>query len=180
YYHVWGDLIMKIKNRIFSCFKRAKTDGRAVIIGIIIVFFAGVLSRLLSGSPIYMLRFCGLWNKVPKAWVFTLIWSFWYIFLGFCFGFVLGSKPIGREVSKYKGSLWFVIMLVFNVIWYPLFFKAGAIFIALIDVIVIMLFCFLCAVEYFKVYRAIGVCIFLHFAWLIWCFFMNAAAFFRI
>ena len=171
---------MKFLKRITLSCRHICVDGKTVLTGIIIVLLAGMLSRLLSGSPIYMLRFTGLWHRVPKAWMFTIIWTFWYVLLGFCFGFVLGSKTIVREVHKYKGSLWFVVMMVFNIIWYPLFFKAGAVFLSLVDVALIILFCFLAAWEYLKLYKFIGVMMLSHILWLFWCFFINLKAFFSI
>ena len=168
------------KNKILVSCRRAKTDGRAVIAGIAIVLLAGILSRVLSGSPLYMLRLTGLWHKVPRSWVFVLIWTFWYALLGFIFGFVLGSRQTGKEVHKYKGSLWFVIMLVFNFIWYPLFFKAGTVFLALVDSALILFFCVLAALEYYKVYKIFGIGLICHAIWLVWCLVMNFSAFLSI
>ncbi|MBQ8207331.1 MAG: tryptophan-rich sensory protein [Clostridia bacterium] len=170
----------RIKKKLISSCRRVKTDGKTVIAGTAIVLLAGLLSRFLSGSPLYMLRLTGLWNNIPRAWFFTIVWTLWYILLGFSFGFILGSKTVGKELCKYKGSLWFVTMMVFNIVWYPLFFKAGAVFLALIDIALIIFFCFLAAIEYIKVYKPIGFIFFAHIAWLIWCFFINMRAFLSI
>lgn len=170
----------KLKRHLLSACSRNKADGKTVITGIAIVLLAGVLARLLSGSPLYMLRLTGIRNCVPKAWVFTLIWTVWYIALGFSFGFILGSRSPGKEICKYKGSLWFVCMMIFNIIWYPLFFKAGTVFIALMDSLLIILFCLLTALQYFKISRVIGVIFALHLAWLLWCFAINLKVFLSI
>ncbi len=171
---------MRLKNKILCSLKQVKADGKTVIIGTVMVFLAGILSRILSGSPIYMLRLCGLIGKIPKAWVFTLIWSLWYLILGFLFGFVLGSRRVGREVPKYKGSLWFVCMMLFNIVWYPLFFKSGTVSLALVDLAIIILFCFLCSVEYYKVYKIAGILLSIHLIWLLWCFYINLKVFLSI
>ncbi len=171
---------MRTANKIKNSIKRCRADGVSVIAGILSVFSVGLLSRLLSGNPLYMLRFCNLGNSIPKAWVFTVIWSVWYIALGFCFGFVLGSRRIGSDIPKYKGSMWFVIMLIFNAVWYPLFFKSGTVFLALVDILIIILFCFLCMVEYIKVYKIMGIVFLLHLVWLMWCFFINLKVFLSI
>ncbi|MBQ8005714.1 MAG: tryptophan-rich sensory protein [Clostridia bacterium] len=166
-----------------SCFNlcsRVKTDGRAVIAGTAIVLAFGLLSRFLSGSPLYMLRLTGISGKIPGVWFFSLVWCLWYAFLGFSFGFVLGSHCPGRAVHKYKGSLWFVLMLVFNLVWYPLFFRAGAIFTSLVDAAIILLFCVLTALEYYKVCKGIGILMFCHGFWLFWCLTINCIAFFSI
>ena len=165
-----------LKRKLKKCCRSIQTDGRTVIAGIIIVLFAGILVRLLSGSPIFMLRVCGLWGSIPKIWFFTAMWTMWYIVLGFCFGFILGTKNPGKGLCKYKGSFWFVIMMIFNIVWYPLFFKAGAIFLSLADILIIIFFCLLCAFEYFKIQKAVGCIMLLHLLWLLWCFILNVKA----
>lgn len=170
----------RCKNKILFSLKKIRTDGRCVIISTAVVLLAGMLSRLLSVSPIYMLRITGLWHKIPPTWFFVLLWTVWYGILGFCFGMVIGSSQMGRDLNKYKGSLWFVLMMVFNIIWYPLFFKAGTFFLALIDLAIIIFFCFCAAVEYFKFFKIIGIVFFIHLFWLIWCFCINFTVFLRI
>jgi tryptophan-rich sensory protein len=155
--------LKKIKRRILSSCMRSRSDGRVIIASIAIILFFGILSRVLSGSPVYMLRLISIRNSMPRAWVFTLIWTVWYILLGFSFGFILGSKIPGKDIYRFKGSLWFVCMMIFNIVWYPLFFRVGTVFLALVDISIIALFCFLAAVEYFKANRMIGFLMFLHF-----------------
>lgn len=180
-YILWGDFCMRFKrNKILSSCRKIKTDGKTVIVCTLTVLLAGLLSRFLSGSPLYILRFTGLWHNVPPMWFFGIIWTLWYILLGFCFGFILGSRPIGKDIYKYKGSLWFVIMMVFNIIWYPLFFKAGAFFLALIDAALIIIFALLTATQYCRIHKIVGSFIFLHIIWLIWCFIINLRVFFSI
>ncbi|MBE6538809.1 MAG: tryptophan-rich sensory protein [Ruminococcaceae bacterium] len=168
------------RNKLLASCCKLKTDGKTVIAGTVSVLIAGLLSRFLSGSPIYILRFTGLWHKVPPLWFFSLIWTLWYILLGFCFGFILGSRPIGKDVFKYKGSLWFVIMMIFNIVWYPLFFKAGAFFLALVDAGLIIFFALLTAFEYYKIHKIVGCLIFIHIFWLVWCLGINLRVFFSI
>ncbi len=169
-----------LKKQILSSCKKSRADGRVIIASITIVLFFGILSRVLSGNPIYMLRLTGLKNQIPRTWIFSLIWTFWYIVLGFSFGFILGSKKAGKDIYKFKGSLWFVCMMIFNVVWYPLFFRAGAVFIALVDIVIIALFCLLTAKEYYKINRFIGFMLFCHLAWLVRCFAINLHAFLNI
>ena len=170
----------KISKRILSSCSRARADARIIIASVVIILFFGILSRALSGSPLYMLRLTGLKNQIPRAWVFTLIWTLWYIILGFSFGFILGCKKAGKDIYRFKGSLWFVCMMVFNIVWYPLFFRAGAVFIALADIAIIAFFCFLTAIEYYKVNKFIGFLIFSHLVWLVRCFTINLQAFLSI
>ncbi len=170
----------RLKKRIVSQCRRTRSDGRVILASIVIILFFGILSRALSGSPLYMLRLAGLKDHIPKTWVFTCIWILWYILLGFSFGFILGSKRPGKDINKFKGSLWFVCMMIFNVVWYPLFFRAHAVFIALADIAVIILFCFLTAIEYYKVNRVIGFVLFGHLIWLVRCFMINFRVFLSI
>lgn len=170
----------RFKKKILSSCRKSRADIRVIIASIVIVLFFAFLSRILSGSPIYMLRFIGMKNQIPRAWVFSCIWTFWYIILGFSFGFVLSCKKAGKDVYKFKGSLWFVCMMIFNIVWYPLFFRAGAIFISLADIVIIALFCLLTAKEYYKINKAIGIALFCHLVWLVHCFVINFRVFLNI
>ncbi len=170
----------RFKRKIISSCKRSRADGRIILASIAIVLFFGILSRVLSGSPLYMLRLTGLKNQIPRAWIFTCIWTLWYIVLGFSFGFILGNKKAGKDIYKFKGSLWFVCMMVFNVVWYPLFFRAGAVFIALVDIVIIAIFCFLTALEYFKINKVTGFVLIYHLIWLVRCFVINLKVFLSI
>lgn len=157
-----------------------RIDGRAVITGTVTVFISGIIVRLLSGSPLPMLRISGLHGRIPPVWFFSLIWLFWYAFIGFIFGCVLGDKNHCSEVHKYKGCFWFVIMMLFNLVWYPLFFGAGAFFLALADLALILFFAVLSGIEFFKVKKEFGICIFMHVLWLAYCFTINAYALFSV
>ncbi len=168
---------MRFTKKCAVSIKSCYVNGKAVVLGIVIVLFCGILSRILSGSPVYMLRLTSLYGKIPKSWFFILWWTIWYIALGFCFGFALGTSKVTKTVCKYKGSLWFVIMMVFNIIWYPLFFKAGTVFLALADAALIIFFCLLSSIEYLKLNKLIGTIMFAHLGWLIWCFLINLKAF---
>lgn len=172
---------MKKKRFVFPSagFKCHRIDGIPVIAGVVCVSLAGLLSRFLSGSPLPVLHIIGMKQALPPTWVFFLIWLFSYLVLGFCFGAVLGSRALGKEVNKYKGSFFFTVMIVFNIVWYPLFFKAGAFFFALIDILFIILFCFLTAVQYMKVNKIFGICMFIHMIWLLYCFILNFTAFIK-
>lgn len=169
----------KIKRKRFCRSVGRPIDGRPVVAGIACVTFAGLLSRFLSGSPYRMLCLVGIRRSLPPIWVFSLAWLLSYVLLGFCFGAALGSRTLGREIHKYKGSFFFVIMMVFNIIWYPLFFKAGAVFLSLVDSAFVLIFCLLAALEYHRLRRCVGVCMFVHLAWIIYCFALNMSIFLK-
>lgn len=157
-----------------------RSNGRSIIIGIIIVSFCGILSRLLSCPPMRTIHILGLKGSIPPTWIMILIWMIWYILLGVCCGSVLGCRMRSKEVYKYKGSMFFVIMMVFNIIWYPMFFSANAIFLAFWDIVIMLFFCLLTAFSYMKVYLFAGACMFIHCVWLLYCLIINGFAIMKI
>lgn len=169
----------RAKRTFLGC-GRMRSDKRTVVIGTVLVFISGLISRLLSGSPLRMLHITGARAIVPPVWLFMLVWLAWYLLLGFCFGFILGSEPVGKSVHKYKGCFWFIVMMIFNVLWYPLFFKAGMIFLALIDLAFILVFCVLTFLEYRRIHKTVGLILFLHMIWLIFCLCINIRIFIHI
>ena len=162
--------------RVRPCF----FDGKTVAAGVFVVLFAGILSRLLSGSPVPLLRIFGLYGRIPRSWFFCVAWLFWYALIGLCLGCLLGERGRCCEVHRYKACLFLVVMLIFNVIWYPLFFRAAAFFLALIDIAVMLLFAFLAWLELLRVKRMYSTCIFIHIIWLIFCFVLNLCVLFWI
>ena len=170
----------KLRLRRLSHFRHCEINGIAIIVSIFTFLFIGILVRALSGSPLYMMRLSDIHDILPPIWVFILVWSIWYVLLGFCFGFVIGGSFPGRRTEKFKGSLCLVVMMVFNYIWYPLFFSAKTPFLALADILIIAFFCFLTFLEYRKISKLIAFIILVHFLWIIWCFSLNFKIFIGI
>ncbi len=167
-----------LARRLKRAFGGCRINGKTVLICIFTVLFFGLLSRFLSAPPYLTLRMIGLEGVSPPPWVMSVIWTLWYAAIGFCLGAVLSCHTPGKQVYVYKGSMYLIVSLVFNLVWYPLFFGGHAVFLAFWNCLVIILFTFFAALEYIKVYFFAGLCMFIHIAWLIYCAVLNARALF--
>ena len=171
--------------RKISFFRRAKRnfcsfrfDGKIVLTCVFCVLFFGLLSRFLCRPPYFTLKMLGLSHISPPPFLMSIVWTFWYALIGFCLGVVLSCKVSGKQVHVYKGSMYLIVSLVFNLVWYPLFFGGNAFFLAFWNCLIIMFFTILAAFEYLRVYVFTGVCMFMHAAWLVYCAVLNAFALF--
>lgn len=166
--------LRRLKRALGGC----RINGRIVLICVFLVLFFGLLSRFLCRPPYLTLKMLGLDKISPPAWVMSLVWTIWYALVGFCLGAVLSCDTPGKQVHVYKGSMYLIVSLVFNLVWYPLFFGGNVIFLAFWNCLVIIFFTLLAAFEYAKVYFFAGLCMFIHIIWLIYCAFLNALALF--
>ena len=108
----------------------------------------------------------------------SVLWTVWYALVGFCLGAVLSCRVHGKQVHVYKGSMYLIVALVFNLVWYPLFFGGNAFFLAFWNCLIIIFFTLMAAVEYLKVYVFAGVCMFMHVVWLVYCAVLNGVILF--
>ena len=130
---------MRIKNiwqRI--CADLRRINIRTTLIFAIAVLVGGILVSIFGGNR-------GLYSVIirpafaPPAFVFAIVWTILYFLIGAAAGAVFGFEDKCLEAVKYKGLFLFVLMLFFNYIWYPLFFGGGMFFIALLDILVMII-----------------------------------------
>jgi tryptophan-rich sensory protein len=69
----------------------------------------------------------------------TLTWLIMGSIQGATLCIVLCNNDKNREVSKYKGVMLYLIMLVFNIIWMPLMYRAESPVLAFMDLFIISL-----------------------------------------
>ena len=65
----------------------------------------------------------------PPAWVFAPVWTLLYLMMGLSLGMLWKDRVKSRRLI-----LIFIIQLIFNLLWSPLFFYAQNIGLALLDI----------------------------------------------
>ena len=151
-----------------------RIDVRCVIAGAVIVLLCGFLSALAGGSAADYSEL-ELPHGAPPGFVFGIVWTFLYIIIGGAAGAVACCRERSCEQDKYKGLLFFIIMMVFNFIWYPLFFGAEAFFAAFIAIIVMIITSFFAMCSFFRVYIVCGAAMAVYIAWLFFAAYLNLA-----
>lgn len=104
------------------------------VIGIVIL---GFLSGLLSGNPGEYYYSLQLPPFAPPSWIFGPMWTLLYILMGISLYLLLNHNN-----KKQRNNLvgLFVIQFIFNFIWSALFFNLRNIFIAAIDITLLVIF----------------------------------------
>ena len=130
----------------------SRFNWKCVIAGAVIILLCGFLSAFVTGS---MLSYRELVKPPfsPPAIVFPIVWSVLYVLIGGSAGAVACVCDRSHEADKYKGLLFFVIMMVFNFIWSPLFFGAEAYFAALCAIIVMIILTFFIIISFYRIYK---------------------------
>ena len=149
-------------------------NKRCAIIGAVIILLCGILSAISTGS-------FSLFSEIkrpgltPPAILFPIVWTVLYLLIGAAAGAVVCQKDRVLEVCRYRGLLLFVIMMVFNFIWSPLFFGARAFFAALCA-IVMMIILTVFIIGYFgRIYKISAAALALYLLWLLFAAYLNLA-----
>lgn len=149
---------------------------KALLIGGAVSLCSGIFSSALTamlggrGFLYYYLR------KPPGAlprFFFIIIWSVIYFLIGAAAGAVVCAPPRCCDRDRGRGLLLFTLMMLFNLLWCPLFFAARAFFISLIAVAVMIVLSVGIACHFFRVWRIAGVAIVIYLLWLVYAFYLN-------
>jgi len=147
----------------------------SVICSIAFVSIALII-RFLTGSPYKIINYCGLRGVIPPVWVMVVMWLFWYVVLGIAFGEVVESKQTRNEASKYKGGMFFVIMMALGYAWYPLFFGSGALFLGLLICEFVFILSTVCTVYFACIDRLSSLFMAMFSFWMLWMIGLNIIA----
>ena len=149
-------------------------NGRCVIIGALTVLFCGILSAFAGGST-ESYRELELPAFAPPAFIFPIVWTVLYLLIGGAAGAVARSCERASEAEKYKGLLFFVIMMIFNFIWSPLFFGAGAYFAAFVTILMMIILTFFIICYFGRIYKIAAAAMTLYLLWLFFAAYLNLA-----
>ena len=149
-----------------------------IALGVLLTVTA-LLVRGWTGSPYGVLLALDIRDLIPSVWIMTLLWSISFLTIGSAGGFVIAYRACGREIEKYKGCMFFILLVVMELLWYPAFFGAQVIFLSVL--LAILCLCLAIAVTFFfyRVTKFAGMLLFLHDVWLIYMLILNFAVLFR-
>ena len=150
-----------------------------MILGGVLSLGIGVFVRFLVGAPYRMILELGIAELLPPVWLMALLWSVTLFVIGSAGGFVLGYRTCGAEGEKYKGCMFFLLLLFLEMLWYPTFFAVGLVFVsALLSVLIL---CLSVAVTscFYRVTKFAGMLLMLHDVWLVYMLSLNIAILFR-
>lgn len=148
--------------------------------------FVGILAtvayfiiRWLSGSPYRAMLELGIADIMPPVWLFSLLQLLGFLTVGCAAGLVLGWRDAACTVDKYKGCLFFVLMAVIELCWYPTLFGGGLVFLSLLEALAMVFLSICVAVCFFRISGLSGILLSLHSVWLVYILIFTCAVFFR-
>ena len=121
--------------------------------------------------------FDSIWYKsltkppfAPPDWLFAPVWGFLYLTIAISF-LIYITKP---AEDKKIGYVYFVIQLVLNLAWSPIFFGLKEIFWAFILIILMDIFVYLTIRKFYSVSRISGLILIPYFIWILFATYLNA------
>jgi Tryptophan-rich sensory protein (mitochondrial benzodiazepine receptor homolog) len=100
--------------------------NKFIVKGVTFNFICAVISMLFAG----------------RINLITVMWVLFTALSGASIGIVYGNTEKNREVNRNKSLFLFILMMVFNVLWMPILYRAGSPLTALIDLVIIGTFLF--------------------------------------
>lgn len=149
-----------------------------VIVGILICLI-GLLVRIGVGAPYRMMLELGIGDLVPPVWLMALLWSMALFSIGCAGGFVIGYRERGYPGEKYKGCMLFLLLVVLEMLWYPMFFSLGFVFLSVLLTVLILCLSVATTSCFYRVSKFAGMIFLLHNAWLIYLLILNFSVLFR-
>ena len=105
----------------------------------------------------------------PPAWIFAPVWSFLYLTIAFSFVLYFLKK----DENKGLGYLYFLVQMILNLIWTPLFFGTKNILLALIVIILMDVFIILTIKKFYEVRKFAGLILIPYLIWTLFATYLN-------
>ncbi len=107
---------------------------------------------------------------MPPGWAFGAAWTVLYILMGLAFAMILHARGArGRGVA----IALFLVQLLLNLAWSPLFFRAHQIGSALALILILLLVVAVTALSFARIRRVAGLLLLPYLAWLAFASFLN-------
>ena len=106
----------------------------------------------------------------PPAWIFTPVWIILY---GTLLAAVIIYSVTKTSKNKKSGYICFIVHMIFNILWSPVFFYLHQIDIALVIIFIMIFTAVLVIVHFFRASKLSGCILIPYFIWLIFAAYLN-------
>lgn len=142
------------------------------------LMIAAIIIRIQVGSPYPAILALGVKDIFPPVWLMSLIRGFSFFVIGCAAGFVLGYRETGCMGEKYKGCMFFVLLAVLELLWYPTLFGSVWVLLSALESILILCLSVCVTISFYRVTKFAGMILLLHDVWLIYLLILNFAILF--
>ena len=136
----------------------------------------------LMGDPFITAESSGRWyanlNKPffnPPNWIFGPVWTTLYIMMGIS-AYLVWQKDIEDKPVR-VAMAWYIIQIILNAIWTPLFFGMQSPLLGLVDVIGLLAAIIVTIVLFFKIFRPAALLLIPYLAWVSFATVLNASVY---
>ena len=145
---------------------------RYALVTVPLVLLLGTLSGRMSGSGDGNAWFDALVKPeaMPPGWTFAVVWPLLYIMIGFALALILAARGArGRGVA----AGFFIVQLILNYAWSPLFFAYHRPSAALVLLLAIIVLSVVTTMLFWKIRKPAGVLMLPYLAWLFFAGWLN-------
>ncbi len=106
----------------------------------------------------------------PPDWVFVPVWTILYIMIAMSFIFFIKS---GMNRKKVLPLIFFIIQLILNISWTPVFFGLEKIRAAMIIILMMWIFLFITIITFYKYSKTASILLIPYFIWITFAVYLN-------
>lgn len=147
-----------------------------IIIAILIPLGGGLLVSLLTRDAMGQFNSFKQPPLAPPAWLFPVAWTILYILMGFASYLIYRqyktSKKAEQAVAK-SALVLYVVQLILNFAWTPIFFNLGQFWLALVILLVMWLVEILILAKARKISRPAFYCLIPYLLWTTFAAYLN-------
>ncbi len=138
---------------------------------VFLVEWTGALFTSHSVTSWYVTLHKPAWN--PPSWVFGPVWTVLYLAIGIS-GWLIFRKTGSVRKHVYPFAI-YGLQLVCNLLWSYFFFFLKSPFLALLDILILIIFISTNIVVFAKISRAASICLLPYLIWTVYAATLNAA-----
>ena len=142
------------------------------------LLIACIAIRVEVGSPYAVLLALGATDIFPPVWLMSLLRALSFFIIGCGAGFALGYRDAGCQGEKYKGGMFFILLAVLELLWYPTLFGAVWVFLSALESVLILCLSVCVTICFYRVTKLAGMIFLLHDVWLMYLLVLNFAILF--
>lgn len=162
----WKNPIQKLKCELHYA------NLKLVLLCAVIMLFLGMLTGIFGGGAYHYHQLL-LPRLALSSAGFIFFWTLFYLMLGGCVGFLIGGERYFGTKCARSGIFSFSLLILSNLLWYPLFFGLGALLIAFVFLILHLLITLFTLSRMFRISALISLGLLGYTVWLVYCLFMN-------